>query len=204
MLFPAAVRGGWGLWNFCWSQWLTEQFGDVWLFIISGGVSGLELKSFILDWFSRSLFFFFYHLTFTLCQSVNTPCLNHGVFAYPCLYSQSCWLVTCHRHRQPIIFSFFHIFSWGREHSKTPPSLHHHHYPSQWLPSAPFPSSSPQLHVLCCSQERLQYPTGPTVNHHYHDAKHHCPHSCLVWHLCPAVLSSFWQRAISSFSQLVF
>lgn len=67
---------------FFWWQWLTGQFGDVWLFIISEGVSGLELKSFILDWFSRFFFFFFYHMTFTLCQSVNTPSLSHGVFIH--------------------------------------------------------------------------------------------------------------------------
>lgn len=55
--------------HFCWLQWLTGQFGDVWLFIISEGVSGLELKSFILDWFSRSLFFLSLDLyTLPVCQ----------------------------------------------------------------------------------------------------------------------------------------
>lgn len=120
MLCPTAVGGSWGLryehqspippgsiipplicCHFCWLQWLTGQFGDVWFFIISEDVSGLELKSFILDWFSRSfVFFIFYHMTFTLCQPVNTPNLSHGGYAY--LY----------------LHTFFSYFSQGHINSK--------------------------------------------------------------------------------------
>lgn len=67
-----------------------------------------SLNPFILDWFSRSLVFFSYHTTFTLCQSVNTPSLSHRAFAYPCLHLQSCfmWAFTCRRHRQHVICDF--------------------------------------------------------------------------------------------------
>lgn len=67
-------------WHFCWLQWLTGQFGDVWLFIIFVGVSSSELKPFILDWFFF-LKFVFCHMTFIRCQFVNTPSLRHEVFA---------------------------------------------------------------------------------------------------------------------------
>lgn len=59
--------------HFCWLPWLTRQFEDVWLFIISQVVSGLELKSFILDWFFSK--FVFYHMTFytqPVCQNCES------------------------------------------------------------------------------------------------------------------------------------
>lgn len=81
--------------SFGWLLWLTRQFGDVWLFIISEGVSDLELKSFILDWFSRS-FFFLYHMTFTLCLSVKLP-LSRSTFPSPHLLPACVLSVrTCH------------------------------------------------------------------------------------------------------------
>lgn len=86
--------------------WLTRQFGDVWLFIISEGVSNLELKSFILDWFFPKFVFF---ITWPLhsCLSVNIPVL----WVVLCPPHHSCtWLPTFHGPKKPIYFSHFFFF----------------------------------------------------------------------------------------------
>ena len=168
-------------------------------FIISEGVSDLELKSVILDWFSRRLFFF-YPMTFTLCQSVNTPGLNRAALAYPCLHPKKMSVGYMSQEQATYNFYLLHIFFLESWTLKTPPSVNQHHYPTQPLPSASSVSLSSEWNGLYCTQQRLQYPTEPIVNHPHHHAKQHCLHSCLVWHLCPAALSSFWQRAIPSVS----
>lgn len=69
--------------HFCWLWWLTGQFEDVRLFIISEGVSGLELKSFIVDWFSRSLFFITWPLHSTSLSTLLVWVLNCSLMSTP-------------------------------------------------------------------------------------------------------------------------
>lgn len=54
---------------FFWLLWLTRQFGHVWLFIIFQGVSDLELKSLIVDWFFYNFLPLFFLITWPLLST---------------------------------------------------------------------------------------------------------------------------------------
>lgn len=97
------------------------------------------------------------------------------------------WMVTCRRHWQQILLGFFSFFfrisSWPRAPVRLWISI------TITMPLVSTSSSS-LLYVLYPIQERLRYPTEPTVNHHHPD-----PHAWQLfvpqnWAGCwPALLS---------------
>lgn len=118
--------------HFCWLQWLTRQFGDVWLFIISEGVSGLELKSFILDWFSRSYLLFFFitwplhsaSLSTLLFWVVECSLIHVYTLRVVCEWLRVTGTDSLYIYIERFLFYFFfHIFSWGHQTPNTSLSL---------------------------------------------------------------------------------
>lgn len=184
--------------HFCWLLWLTRQFGDVWLFIISEGVTGTGIKIlyigliFLEGVFIYLFIYFSYPMTFTLYSlSVNRLILKLGALPYQCSplrFYVNVYVSQALTANLVGVFFFRFFFSCTSSWTRAPTCL----CISIIVITMPLvsTSSSSMLYVSYPIQERLRYHTEPTVNHH-----HPGPHA---WQLfVPPNRAGCWSALLS-------